>query len=109
MLFRSRSENVAYATMMKRAKAASKMADDGNLEALDNKKNDVIPAMLSEGEAVIPRSIMLAEDSPEKAKKFIKALQERKSPKEAKHEALKDKSRLERIAELKAELKKLGA
>lgn len=40
----------------------------------DNYKNDMIHAMLSPDEVVIPRSIMTQHDAPERAKEFIKGL-----------------------------------
>lgn len=40
----------------------------------DSPKNDTVPAMLSPGEAVIPRSVMNSEDAPDKARDFIAAL-----------------------------------
>jgi hypothetical protein len=78
---------VAYATMMKAAKA-NKLAE-GDLAKLDNKKNDVVPALLSEGEIVVPRSIVMSPKPAEAAGKFVDALLANKKPKEAKMEALK--------------------
>lgn len=40
----------------------------------DSLKNDKIPAMLSPKEIVIPRSITMAPDAPEKAKRFVAAV-----------------------------------
>jgi hypothetical protein len=40
----------------------------------DSLKNDTVPAMLSPKEIVIPRSIALAPDAPEQAKKFVAAI-----------------------------------
>jgi len=40
----------------------------------DNYKNDVVHAMLSPDEVVVPRSIMIRPDAPERAKEFIKGL-----------------------------------
>jgi hypothetical protein len=40
----------------------------------DNYKNDVVHAMLSPDECVVPRSIMTQPDAPERAKEFIKGL-----------------------------------
>ncbi len=40
----------------------------------DNPKNDTVPAMLSPGEIVIPRSIIQGKNAPEAAKKFVAAL-----------------------------------
>ena len=102
-----RAENVAYATMMKQQQKSRKMSAGGELEKLDNKKNDKIPALLSEGEAVIPRSIMASEDPPSKAAAFIKALQEKKSPKAAKKEALDGKLALRHLKDLENRIKVL--
>lgn len=44
----------------------------------DHPENDIVPAMLSPGEIVVPRSITQAEDAPEKAAEFIRALQKHK-------------------------------
>lgn len=67
---------------------AQKMSK-GDLVKLDNKKNDVVPAMLSEGEAVIPRSIMMSPNPPAAAAKFVEALLAKKDKHSAKSEALK--------------------
>lgn len=40
----------------------------------DNLKNDIVPAMLSPGEIVIPRSIAQSDDAPEKARAFVAAI-----------------------------------
>lgn len=82
-----RGPEVAYATMMKLAKK-NKLAE-GDLAKLDNEKNDVVPAMLSPGEAVIPRSIMMSPNPPEAAAKFVEALLKNRDKKDAKKEALK--------------------
>jgi len=37
----------------------------------DSTKNDTVPAMLSPGEIVLPRSVTQAKDAPEKAAKFV--------------------------------------
>ncbi len=42
----------------------------------DDPKNDTVPAMLSPGEAVLPRSVTQSKDAPEKAKEFMKALKQ---------------------------------
>ena len=41
-------------------------------------KNDTIPALLSAGEEVLPRSVTMAPDAPQKAYDFVKHLQEQK-------------------------------
>ena len=41
----------------------------------DTEKNDHVPAMLSPGEVVLPRSITQAGDAPSKAMEFMKHLQ----------------------------------
>ncbi len=40
----------------------------------DSRKNDIQPAMLSPREIVLPRSITMAPDAPEQAKKFVEAI-----------------------------------
>lgn len=82
-----RGEEIAYATMMKRAK--QNKLSEGDLAKLDNKKNDVIPAMLSEGEAVIPRSIMMSPNPAAGASSFVEALIQNKNKKTAKMDALR--------------------
>lgn len=67
---------------------ARKMSE-GELTKLDNEKNDTIPAMLSAGEAVIPRSIMMSPNPPAAAAKFVEALLANRDKKDAKKEALK--------------------
>ncbi len=57
----------------------------------DNKKNDIVPAMLSPGEIVIPRS---KAGSPDKAKEFVAALLSEKRKKESSYsDVLKAKKR----------------
>lgn len=43
----------------------------------DSPRNDTVPARLSPGEIVLPRSVAQAEDAPERAAAFVKALRER--------------------------------
>lgn len=38
-------------------------------------KNDVVPAMLSPKEIVLPRTVTMSPDAPEKAKRFVEAIQ----------------------------------
>lgn len=40
----------------------------------DSYANDTVPAMLSPGEVVLPRSVVQSEDAPEKAKAFLEAI-----------------------------------
>ena len=47
----------------------------------DSHDNDTVPAMLSPGEVVIPRSIVNAEDAPDRAAEFVAAIK-RKKPSE---------------------------
>ena len=75
------------ATMTKLAK--ENKLSHGDLTKLDNKKNDVVPAMLSEGEIVVPRSITHSPNAPKAAATFVEALLANKKPKEAKMEALR--------------------
>lgn len=68
--------------------------------SVDSYKNDVVPAMLSPKEIILPRSITMAKNAPEKAKKFVeKILKEEKPIKMAKGGSVKD-----RIAALEAEI-----
>jgi hypothetical protein len=55
-------------------KVATGMAD-GGLVPGDSPQNDIVPAMLSPGEAVIPRSVMQSPDAPDEAASFVEALQ----------------------------------
>ena len=82
-----KGEGIAYATMMKAARE-NKLAE-GDLAKLDNEKNDVVPAMLSPGEAVIPRSIMMSPKPAAAAAKFVDALLKNKDKADAKAQALK--------------------
>jgi hypothetical protein len=41
----------------------------------DSYANDTVPAMLSPGEIVLPRSVTTSEDAPDKAADFVKAIQ----------------------------------
>jgi hypothetical protein len=50
-------------------------------KAGDSPSNDTVPAMLSPGEAVIPRSVMQSENPGEQAKEFIEQLKSQKSQK----------------------------
>lgn len=45
----------------------------------DNSENDTVPAMLSPGEIVIPRSIAQSENAGEQAKSFVEAIRKRGS------------------------------
>lgn len=44
----------------------------------DSPKNDTVPAILSPGEVVIPRSIMQGKDAPKKAAEFVAAIMAKK-------------------------------
>lgn len=46
----------------------------------NDERNDVVPAMLSKGEVVLPNSVTKAEDAPDKAKEFMKAIMKEKEP-----------------------------
>ncbi len=46
----------------------------------DTRSNDTVPAMLSPGEIVLPRTVAQSEDAPEKAKKFVEAIKKQKRP-----------------------------
>jgi hypothetical protein len=47
----------------------------------DSPKNDTVPAVVSPGEIVLPRSVTQAEDAPARAAEFVKHLQKRKTEK----------------------------
>ena len=44
----------------------------------DDERNDVVPAMLSPGEIVLPRSVLSGPDAPARAADFVRAVQSRK-------------------------------
>jgi len=46
----------------------------------DTRSNDTVPALLSPGEIVLPRTVAQSEDAPEKAKKFVEAIKKQKRP-----------------------------
>jgi hypothetical protein len=46
----------------------------------DTRSNDTVPALLSPGEIVLPRSVAQDEEAPEKAKKFVEAIKSKKKP-----------------------------
>jgi len=70
--------------------AAKKAAHGGDIKAReipgkakfkgDTRSNDTVPALLSPGEIVLPRSIAQAEDAPDKAKQFVSAIKKQKRP-----------------------------
>ena len=67
----------------------------------DSPKNDTQPALLSPGEEVLPRSVTMAEDAPEKAKEFVEMLQKKQGKKGGYKEVAGTKKSLEeRIAHL---------
>jgi len=95
-------ERVAYATMMKMAKknklaeGGECMAEGGEVSAamghydkMDDEANDTVPAMLSPGEIVIPRSIVASPKPGVASKKFVEALLLNKDKSDAKMLALK--------------------
>lgn len=46
----------------------------------DTRSNDTVPAMLSPGEIVLPRTVAQSDNAPEKAKKFVEAIKKQKRP-----------------------------
>lgn len=70
----------------------------------DSPKNDTVPALVSPGEGVIPRSIMQSPDAPQKAKEFVEALKDRKGDGTGFGKVLKAKAslkdRIERLEQL---------
>lgn len=93
--------SAAMASSMGRAKGGR--INGRGLVPGDHPANDVVPAMLSPGEIVLPRSIAEAEDAPEKAAAFVRALQSAES------RPLSRRAAQQRIAELEAELAALRA
>jgi hypothetical protein len=90
------------------AKAATK-AKGGRIDGQprvpgDHPANDTVPALLSPGEIVLPRTIAEAEDAPEKAAAFVRALQDLEAER-----PLSRRAAGRRIAELEAELAALRA
>lgn len=43
-------------------------------------RNDVVPAMLSPGEVVLPNTVTKSSDAPDRAKEFMKAIKDQKEP-----------------------------
>lgn len=48
----------------------------------DSPANDTVPAMLSPGEEVLPRSVTMSKDAPERAKKFVEHIKKEHKKKE---------------------------
>lgn len=77
----------------------------------DTRSNDTVPAMLSPGEIVLPRSVAQSPDAPDKAKRFVEAIKTKKkpSPKDYTqalmrlHELESRMDALESLADMKAE------
>jgi len=84
-------------------KAHGGRIDGRGLVKGDHPANDIVPALLSPGEIVLPRSIAQAKDAPDKAAAFVAALQKTESKPMSRATAAK------RIAELEAELAALKA
>lgn len=67
----------------------------------DSPKNDTVPALLSPGEEVLPRSVTMAPDAPERAKAFVEALRDRKGEGRGYGRVLRAKASLkDRVAHL---------
>ena len=67
------------------AKIGSSFAKGGEIKGRakfngDTRSNDTVPALLSPGEIVLPRSVAQDEDAPEKSKKFVEAIKKQKKP-----------------------------
>lgn len=56
-------------------------ARGGMIKGHDSEAYDTVPAMLSPGEIVLPRSVSQVEDAPEKAKAFVASIKKRKMAK----------------------------
>lgn len=97
----------AATTLLARAaipgKAKGGRVDGRPLVKGDHPANDIVPALLSPGEIVIPRSIAQADDAPEKAAAFVRALQK------AEAAPLSRSAAARKIAALEAELAALRA
>ncbi len=53
----------------------------GNADVPGNSlKNDTVPAMVSPGEIILPRSVALSPDAPDKAAEFVQAIMKRQAP-----------------------------
>jgi murein DD-endopeptidase MepM/ murein hydrolase activator NlpD len=61
----------------------------GHLAKMDSEKNDTVPAMLSPGEIVIPRSVVNSPDPVKASGKFVEAILKNVGKKDAKQQALK--------------------
>lgn len=61
-----------------------KVPGKANVPGKDTLKNDTVPAMLSPGEIVIPKSIAEAHDAPQKAMAFVQAIQAKQGLKRGK-------------------------
>lgn len=70
----------------------------------DTRSNDTVPAMLSPGEIVLPRTVAQAEDAPEKAKDFVSAIKSKRKPSPKDFVAA-----LSRLEELEARLNAMEA
>jgi len=74
----------------------------------DDERNDTVPALLSPGEIVIPRSIATSKDADQKSAEFVKQLMKKeKSGPKSKRSAIDEISKLEaKIAALKSKAKR---
>lgn len=67
----------------------------------DSPENDIVPALLSPQEEVLPRSVTMAPDAPQRAKKFVEALQEKEAGSKNYGKVLKARATLkDRVARL---------
>lgn len=67
----------------------------------DSPKNDTQPALVSPGEEVLPRSVTMAPDAPERAKRFVEALQEKRGGSQGYSRVVKAKASLkDRVSRL---------
>lgn len=70
----------------------------------DTRSNDTVPAMLSPGEIVLPRTVAQSEDAPDKAKRFVEELKKKKKPSPRDYMAA-----LSRLEELESRLNAMEA
>ena len=75
---------------------------------VDDPANDTVPAMLSPGEIVLPRSVAEDEDAPDKSKAFVEALKKHKAGKGKGGEA-SPKAMLEELGAIQAKLSAIAA
>lgn len=84
-------ENRAHGGKVKKRTGYAHGGMDGTegREHMDNEANDHVPAMLSPGEIVLPRSVTMAPDAEERAAAFVRAVKAGKGPERTQHPLMK--------------------